>query len=95
MPFADSAFKHGITEDQIRHVIEHWQPPFLIASARDPATDVLLFVGEDAAGVPLEVIAVEEQRWDGEWELVVLHAMRLRPVYRHFYEEALQWRQHD
>jgi hypothetical protein len=49
------------------------------------ATDLrLVFLGEDPAGVPLEVIAVET---DGEL-LTVIHAMELRPRYRDTYEEV-------
>ena len=58
----------------------------------DPTVDHLLFVGEDDRGVPLEVIAVEVQVDEEEWELLVIHAMRLRPAYRDLYEEVLRWR---
>ncbi len=90
MRFADSALKHGITEAQIRYVIEHWQPPFPVQSARDSTIEVLLFVGDDNRGRALEVVAVEEQDPQGAWDLLVFHAMRLRPTYRQYYEEVLR-----
>ncbi len=93
MRWAKSAFKHEIPEESSRYVIEHWAPPFVVPAANDPTVDRLLFVGEDARGVALEIIAVEEQVDDDEWDLVVIHAMRLRPAYRNLYEEALRWRQ--
>lgn len=95
MRFARSAFKHGITEAQIRHVVEHWQPPFIVESARDSTVEVLLFVGDDQRDVPLEVIAVEEVDDNEEWELVIIHAMRLRPIFRQYYQEAIGWRRSD
>ena len=95
MRFANAAFKHGITEGQIRHVVEYWQPPFSIASASAPTREVLLFVGEDRRGVRLEVIAVEEEGPHGESELLVFHAMRLQPAYGHYYQEILRWKYGD
>jgi hypothetical protein len=48
-----------------------------------------LYLGDDAEGTPLEVMAVELE--DGD--LLVIHAMALRNRYRAQYEEAKQWRQ--
>lgn len=48
----------------------------------------LLYLGDDADGVALEVMAVELE--DGS--LLVIHAMRLRERYREQYEEATRWR---
>jgi len=48
----------------------------------------LLFLGDDADGVALEVMAVELE--DGD--LYVIHAMDLRERYRPQYEEAKRWR---
>lgn len=93
MRLAASAYKHGITAGQIRHLVEHWWPPFPVVSARDPAVDVWLYVGEDRRGTPLEVIGVEEQDESGVWDLVIFHAMKLRPAYRRYYEEVWRWRQ--
>jgi hypothetical protein len=43
---------------------------------------------DDQAGVPLEILAVEDEGGD----LVVIHAMKMRRRYRQQYEEALPWR---
>ena len=43
----------------------------------------LLYLGDDASGRALEVIAVEEAD-----RLVVIHAMDLRPKFRGLYEEG-------
>lgn len=47
-----------------------------------------MYLGDDADGVPLEVMAVEFE--DGS--LLVIHAMPLRDKYREQYEEAKRWR---
>jgi hypothetical protein len=47
----------------------------------------LVFLGEDSAGVSLEVIAVRTNRAN----LMVIHAMNLRPRYRPLYEEVRRW----
>lgn len=44
-------------------------------------------VGDDAGGVPLEVLVVQVRD-----DLVVIHAMKMRPQYQGYYEEALPWR---
>jgi len=48
----------------------------------------LVFLGDDAKGVALEVMAVELE--DGD--LLVIHAMKLSTRYRDRYEEAAIWR---
>jgi hypothetical protein len=45
----------------------------------------LLFLGDDATGRALEVIAVEERD-----RLVVIHAMDLRAKFRRLYEEGTE-----
>lgn len=62
------------------------QPP--PAGAPAGADLRLLYLGDDAEGVALEVMAVELD--DGS--LLVIHAMRLRAKYREQYEEARRWR---
>ncbi len=47
-----------------------------------------VYLGDDADGRPLEVLAVEVS--DGR--LVVIHAMLLRNKYKLRYEEAKRWR---
>lgn len=46
--------------------------------------DRLIFLGEDSAGIALEVIAVET----GHENLLVIHAMELRPRYESAYREV-------
>jgi hypothetical protein len=48
----------------------------------------LVFLGDDASGVALEVMAVEIE----DDSLLVIHAMQLRGRYRDRYGEAKQWR---
>lgn len=53
-----------------------------IEEENDPRVRVL-YLGDDATGRPLEVIAVEESD-----RLVVIHAMDLRDKFRTLYEEG-------
>ena len=82
--FRASASKHGVTHERSRHVVETCVRP-LSASEGD---DLVLFLGPDSNGVPLEVVAVE--RADGGY--VVIHAMRLRPKYAAEYAEEMRCR---
>lgn len=89
--YTRAATRHRVAKESIRHVISHCGVPF----EEDPpetgseVRDVrLVYIGDDAAGVALEVIAVEVS--DGE--LLVIHAMRLRSKYKQRYEEAKRWR---
>lgn len=52
------------------------------------ATARLIFLGDDAKGRALEVMAIELS----DAELLVIHAMPLREKYRAAYEEAKRWR---
>jgi hypothetical protein len=47
----------------------------------------VMCLGLDQRGVPLEVTAFEGD--DGQ--LMIIHAMRLRPSYRAAYEEVMRW----
>jgi hypothetical protein len=47
-----------------------------------------MFLGDDANGVAIEVAGVELEPGD----LLVVHAMKLRPAYRSRYEQALEYR---
>jgi hypothetical protein len=89
--WARSATKHRIARERSRYVIEHCgllfeQPP--PAGAPAGAEPRLVYLGDDADGVALEVMAVELE--DGS--LLVIHAMALRDGYRERYEEAKRWR---
>jgi hypothetical protein len=59
-----------------------------LAAADADLDDRLLYLGDDADGVALEVMAVEL----ATNELLVIHAMELRAKYGPFYEEAAKWR---
>lgn len=48
--------------------------------------DLVIFLGPDLNGVPLEVMGVELA--DGN--LVVVHAMKLRPKYRDAYQQVME-----
>jgi hypothetical protein len=62
---------------------------FIEPPPQDPSEpDRVLMLGDDASGVPLEILAVEDARGD----LIVIHAMKMRRRYRPQYEEALPWR---
>lgn len=55
---------------------------------RQGRTSRLVYLGDDAEGVALEIMAVESAGGD----LFVIHAMPLRDKYRREYEEAMRWR---
>lgn len=89
--WARSATKHRISRERSRYVIEHCglrfeqDPPAGGPLGADPR---LVYLGDDADGIALEVMAIELE--DGR--LLVIHAMRLRDLYREQYEEAKKWR---
>lgn len=81
-----SASRHGISEARIRHIIATCPCP-LYPPPDDPgAADLVVFLGPDANGVPLEVVGIESA--DGG--LVVIHAMRLRRQYAGDYERVMR-----
>lgn len=91
LQWARSATKHRISSERSRYVIEHCglcfeQSP--LAGAPAGADPRLVYLGDDAEGVALEVMAIELE--DGS--LLVIHAMPLRDRYREHYEEARKWR---
>jgi len=62
---------------------------------QEPPTDApvevdlrLVFLGDDANGVALEIMAIELE----DESLLVIHAMPLRDRYQEQYEEATKWR---
>lgn len=90
LKWARSATRHRISRERSRYVIEHCglrfeQPP--PAGAPADADPRLVYLGDDAEGVALEVMAIELE--DGS--LLVIHAMPLRDRYREQYQEAKKW----
>jgi hypothetical protein len=71
---ADSARKHGIRDEDIRHAIRH---PLRVvpASGRD------LVIGADRSGQLLEVVVLDD---DPDEEPIVIHAMPLRPKFHRY-----------
>ena len=89
--WARSATKHRISRERSRYVIAHCGLRFKQEPPRDApvgASSRLVFLGDDADGIALEVMGVE---LDNE-NLLVIHAMPLRDRYRKQYEEAMKWR---
>lgn len=70
-----------------RHVVENC--PLPLYSSQPDEADLVIFLGPDLRGVPLEVIGVELA--DGI--LLVIHAMPLRSKYRAAYEDVMRWRE--
>jgi hypothetical protein len=66
-----SARKHGVTDADIAHAVEH----ALGAAEQDDGK--VLYLGADRAGNMLEVVSVTR---DDDTEIVI-HAMRMRPIY--------------
>jgi hypothetical protein len=85
-----SARKPGIRRAQARHVVETSRV-VSVRPADPPARpdEALLFLGDDSAGQPIEVVGIEMD----DRRLRVIHAMPMRRAYRALYEEATQWRQ--
>ena len=83
--FARSATRHRISKDRIRHVIANYrvrfeEPP---QSGLGQRSVRIVYLGDDANGQELEVMAVELEGGS----LYVIHAMLLRKKYRARYEE--------
>lgn len=77
MEIYQSARKHGVSDDDIVHAIEH----AVIAAEQDDGK--VLYLGPDRAGNLLEVVAVARE--DGNE--VVIHAMAMRRVYESLLRE--------
>jgi hypothetical protein len=74
MEIADSARKHGIRDEDIRHAIR--QPLRVVpGSGRD------LVIGADRSGQLLEVVVLDD---DPDEEPIVIHAMPLRPKFHRY-----------
>jgi hypothetical protein len=84
--WARSATRHRISKKRSRYVIEHYRVSFELDAPVDaPAKQTRqVYLGDDAEGVPLEVMAVVIQ----DDNLLVIHAMPLRRRFVKQYEEA-------
>ena len=78
-----SARRHGISEARILQAIAESAGVYATENPLTGDDDLLLLLGHDQAGVPLEVVARELE--DGS--LVVFHAMVMRPAYRDLLRE--------
>ena len=72
MEIYESARKHGVSDEDIRHSSEH---ALVVADEED--TGRVLYLGPDRAGNLLEIVAVLRND-DTE---IVIHAMRMRRIY--------------
>ena len=91
LKWARSATRHRISRERSRYVIEHCGLLFEHDAPDDPSVGAdprLVFLGDDAEGTALEVMAIELE----DESLLVIHAMPLRDRYQQQYEEARKWR---
>lgn len=79
--WAKSAAKHRISRSRSGHVVKTTDTIIRQPAAADSALadDRIVFLGPDPNGVLLEVIAVELEE-----DLLIIHAMKMRPQYRPF-----------
>lgn len=75
--FHASATKHGISRGRPAYVVSNCRCPSYVSDEDREESDLLIFLGADANGIPLEVIGVELDGGD----VLVIHAMRLRRKY--------------
>ena len=75
----NSAYKHGITKDNIIYCLTHFNNDIMI----NYPPIKRLFVGFDNFGRALEIIAIEDEEQD---RLVVIHAMKLTKQYNFLLE---------
>ena len=80
--FAQSARKHRIGRARVRQVIAEPTVEITLPAEGD-LDERLVFLGDDATGQALEVMAVRIERG-----LLVIHAMDLRPKWRSRYEKG-------
>lgn len=80
--FTQSARKHRIGRARVRQVLAD-PVAEAVLPAESGMQERLVFLGDDESGRALEVMAVRTNRG-----LLVIHAMDLRPKWRHLYEEG-------
>lgn len=74
MEIADSARKHGISDEDILHAIQ-----FAIRQVTNPSGPGVLLIGPDTAGRLLETVVL-----DLDTDPAVIHADVLRPKFRRY-----------
>lgn len=79
MEIYESARKHGINEEDIRHGIDH-----ALVVADEEGTSKVLYLGPDRAGNLLEIVSVLRED-DTE---IVIHPMRMRRIYEALLRET-------
>jgi hypothetical protein len=87
--WARSATKHRITRERSLHVVRHAGICWRETEHEDEwyADPRFVFLGPDANGIALEVIAVATK----EGSLMITHAMLLRERWQGWYAEATPW----
>ena len=84
-----AARKHGVSREQVRHVVEHCGLVHVrVPAPPDRPDEALLFLGDDANGVAYEVVGI----LCNDGRLRVIHVMPMREIYRPLYREAARWR---
>lgn len=83
--FARSAARHGISRERMRHIVETCRFP--LYSDDEDRAGLVLFLGSDTHGVPLEVAGIEI----ADDDLLIIHAMRLRTSNLDDYERVMRW----
>ncbi len=77
MEIHPSAYRHGLTDDDIRHAWNNALAFYDIDTEHEP--DKILCIGPDTAGNLLELLYLQF-----EYDELVIHAMPLRPVFRSY-----------
>lgn len=73
MDLLPSAFKHGLSRDDIEHAVQH------AVVIEDLDDDLRLYLGPNRSGALLEVITVLSEQHERE---LVIHAMAMRAKYQ-------------
>jgi hypothetical protein len=82
--FSESAARHGISRDRARYVVERCRCPLY---SSDPADEnLVVFLGPDPDGIPIEVVGIELAVRD----LLLIHVMKLRRRYRADYARVME-----
>jgi hypothetical protein len=78
MEIADSARKHGVSDDDMRHAMA-----LAVRVVRQGSTERVLVIGPDRVGALLEIVVL-----DPDTEPVIIHAMSLRSKFYRFLEKG-------